>query len=248
MAGFCTKCGAPLNEGVAFCTKCGAPAATAAGAADPSSIPYTPPVSNAPAAYTPPAYTPPTSSAPGSSAYAPPPAYAGVGTAPPQKGGSGALKIILIIVAVFVGLGILSVAGIMFGIYRVSKAVHVSNNGNAVELTTPGGTFSAGDTAVSASDLGVDLYPGASQQKGAVRISTPKGSTVTAVFETNDSLDRVLAWYKDKLGSGASAFQSDKSAILTLADDAKKTSVMVTISNEDNDGKTKIAIMHSVGS
>ncbi len=136
----------------------------------------------------------------------------------------------------------------MFGIYRVSKVVHVSNNGNAVELTTPGGTFSAGDTAVSASDLGVDLYPGANQQKGAVRISTPKGSTVTAVFETGDSLDKVLSYYKDKLGSGASVFQSDKSAVLTLADDAKKTSVMVTISNEDNDGKTKIAIMHSVGS
>jgi hypothetical protein len=33
-----------------------------------------------------------------------------------------------------------------------------------------------------------------------------------------------------------------------MADDTKKTSVMVTISNEDNDGKTKIAIMHSVGS
>jgi hypothetical protein len=170
-----------------------------------------------------------------------------VGT-PQQTSGNSAVKIILIIVAVFVGLGILSVCGIMFGIYRVSKAVHVTNNGSAVELTTPGGTFSAGDTAVSPSDLGIDLYPGANQQKGAVRISTPKGSTVTAVFETGDSLDKVLSWYKDKLGSGASVYQSDKSAVLTLADDTKKTSVMVTISNEDNDGKTKIAIMHSVGS
>jgi hypothetical protein len=115
-------------------------------------------------------------------------------------------------------------------------------------LSTPAGTFSAGDTAVSPSDLGIDLYPGANQQKGAVRISTPKGSTVTAVFETSDSLDKVLSWYKDKLGSGASVYQSDKNAVLTLADDTKKTSVMVTISNEDNDGKTKIAIMHSVGS
>ncbi len=241
MAGFCTKCGAPLNESVAFCTKCGTPAGTTAAAAAPS--PYMPPASNAPAAYTSPA-----SSAPGSSTYTPPPpAYTPVGT-PQQTSGNSAVKIILIIVAVFVGLGILSVCGIMFGIYRVSKAVHVTNNGSAVEPTTPGGTFSAGDTAVSPSDLGIDLYPGANQQKGAVRISTPKGSTVTAVFETGDSLDKVLSWYKDKLGSGASVYQSDKSAVLTLADDTKKTSVMVTISNEDNDGKTKIAIMHSVGS
>lgn len=243
MAGFCTKCGAPLNEGVVFCTKCGAPAGATTGGPAPSATPYTPPVSSTPAAYTPPA-----SSAPGSSTYTPPPpAYTAVGT-PQQTSGNSAVKIILIIVAVFVGLGILSVCGIMFGIYRVSKAVHVSNNGSAVELTTPGGTFSAGDTAVSPSDLGIDLYPGANQQKGAVRISTPKGSTVTAVFETGDSLDKVLSWYKDKLGSGASVYQSDKSAVLTMADDTKKTSVMVTISNEDNDGKTKIAIMHSVGS
>jgi hypothetical protein len=243
MAAFCTKCGAPLNEGVAFCTKCGAPACTTSGAAEPSPTPYTPPISNPPAAYTPPTY-----SAPGGSAYAPPPAYAGVGTAPPQKSGNTVLKVILIIVAVFVGLGILGAAGVSYVVYRASKVVHVNHDGSAVELTTPGGTFSAGDTVVSASDLGIDLYPGSSQQKGAVRISTPKGSTVTAVFETNDSLDKVLSWYKDKLGSGASIFQSEKSAVLTLADDAKKTSVMVTISNEDNDGKTKIAVMHSVGS
>jgi hypothetical protein len=225
---------------MAFCMKCGTPA----GATPAASAPFTPPASYTPAAGNAPgasAYAPP------STAYTPPPAYAGAGT-PAQKSGSSALKIILIIVAVFVGLGILSVCGIMFGIYRVSKAVRVSNNGSAVELTTPGGTFSAGDTAVSASDLGVDAYPGANQQKGSVRISTPKGSTVTAVYETGDSLDKVLAWYKDKLGSGASVYQSDKSAVLTMADDTKKTSVMVTISNQDNDGKTKIAIMHSIGS
>jgi hypothetical protein len=122
--------------------------------------------------------------------------------------------------------------------------VHVSNNGSAVELTTPGGSFSAGDTAVSASDLGVDLYPGANQQKGAVRISTPKGSTVTAVFETGDSLDKVLSWYKDRLGSGASVYQSDKSAVLTMADDTRKTSVMVTVGTSDSDGKTSIVIVH----
>ena len=241
MAAFCTKCGAPLSEGLAFCTKCGAPIAAAAGAA-PAAAPYTPPVSSTPAAYAPPA-----SNAPGASAYAPPPAYAG---APPQTGGSGntVVKVILIIVAIFVGLGILGAAGFSYIVYRASRIVHVNHNGSAVELTTPGGTFSAGDTPVSASDLGVDLYPGANQQKGAVRISTPKGSTVTAVFETGDSLDKVLSYYKEKLGSGVSLYQSDKSAVLTLADDEKKTSVMVTISNDDSDGKTKIAIMHSVGS
>jgi len=243
MAGFCTKCGAPLSDGIAFCTKCGTP--VAAADAVPASAPYVPPASNAPAVYTPPAaaYTPP------AAAYTPPPAYASPGTTPPQKSGSSALKIILIIVAVFVGLGILSVAGIMFGIYRVSKAVHVSDNGKGVELTVPGaGTFSAGDTPVSASDLGVDTYPGASQQKGALKINTPKGTMVTVVFETSDSADKVIDYYKEKLGSGVSVMQSDKGAVLTLADDAKKSTVMVTVGANDSDGKTAISITHTVGS
>ena len=169
--------------------------------------------------------------------------------APPQKSGNTALKIILIIVVAFVGLGVLAAAGFGYFAYRVSRAVHISNKGGgAVEISTPGGSFSAGNTTVSASDLGVDIYPGAAAQKGAVRISTPSGTAITGVFETTDSLDKVVDFYKGKLGSGASVYQSDKGAVLTLADEAKKTSVMVTISADDPDGKTKIAIMHSTSS
>jgi hypothetical protein len=232
MAAFCTKCGAPASGDTAFCTKCGAPlAATVAAAPTPAA--YTPPPSNAPAApYTQPA-----------AAYVQPVAVA----AAPVKGGS-ALKIILIIVAVFVGLGVLSVAGIMFGIWRVSKVVHVSDNGKGgVAITTPGGTYSAGNTPVSASDLGVDLYPGATQQQGAVRITTPNGSAITATYVTSDSMDKVIDFYKGKLGASASVFQSDKSAVLSLNSEDKKDSVMVTISS-DTPGQTKIGILHSKSS
>jgi zinc-ribbon domain len=260
MADFCTKCGTPLGGDTAFCTKCGAPVGAAPSAAQPAPPAFTPPAQPAftppaPQAYTPPVYTQPASNAPpaftppASSAAASPgftPVYAPTAAPPPATSGGGgsALKIILIIVAVFVGLGILSVAGIMFGIYRISRHVHVGNNGS-VEVSTPGGTFSAGNASVSASDLGVDLYPGASQQKGAVRISTPNGTAITAVYQTSDSLDKVVDFYKEKMGPSASVFQSDKSAVMTLNSDDKKTSVMVTISTEDNDGQTKIAILHS---
>jgi hypothetical protein len=242
MAAFCTKCGAPSNGDTAFCTKCGAPLAAPMSAAPIGAVPtqsaYMPPPSNAPATpYTQPAtgYVQP------GAAYVQPVAAA------PVKGGS-ALKIILIIVAVFVGLGILSVAGIMFGIWRVSKVVHVSDNGKGgVSITTPGGTYSAGNTPVSASDLGVDLYPGATQEQGAVRINTPKGSAITATYVTSDSIDKVIDFYKGKLGPGASVFQSDKSAVLTLNSEDKKDSVMVTISS-DTPSQTKIGILHSKSS
>jgi zinc-ribbon domain len=236
MAGFCTKCGATLSDETAFCTKCGAPVAATAEAA------ATPAASNAPA------YTPPATYATPASTYAPV-SSTHVGTAAaPVKGGS-ALKIILIIVAVFVGLGVLSVAGVMFGLWRISKVVHVSQNGGgAISVNTPGGTFSAGNTTVSASDLGVDLYPGATQQKGAVRISTPNGTAITAIYETSDPLEKVVDFYKGKLGSGASVFESDKSAVLTLNSADKKDSVMVTIGTDDSDGKTTISILHSKSS
>jgi len=182
-------------------------------------------------------------SAPASNA----PAYAVPG-AVPAKSGSSALKVILIIVAVFIGLGVLSVAGIMFGIWRVSRTVHLTQNGGgAVTFSTPGGTYSAGNTKVTAGDLGVDIYPGATQQQGAVRVTTPSGTAVTAAYLTSDSMDKVVDFYKGKLGSGASVFTSDKSAVLSLTSDDKKSSVMITLSGGDN-GQTKIGILHSMSS
>lgn len=218
MASFCTQCGTPNTGGSQFCTKCGAPTGT----------------TGAPA----PGYTP-------GAAYG----QGGVATSQPSPtgGGSSALKIVLIIVAVFVGLGILSVCGVIFGIWRVSKGVHVSalGNGGSVSVSTPSGTMTAGsDAKVSASDLGVDIYPGATQQKAAVRVSTPGGNAVTAAYTTSDSLDKVVDFYKGKLGGGASVFQSEKSAVLTETDADKKTSIMVTVEGEAN-GTTKFSILHS---
>lgn len=218
MASFCTKCGTAVTGDNAFCTSCGAPVGTAVAA--------------------------PASVAPPSNA----PVYAAAPPAAPAKSGASALKVILIIIAVFIGLGILSVAGIMFGIWRVSRVVHLTQNGGgAVTVSTPGGTYSAGNTNVTASDLGVDIYPGATQQQGAVRVTTPNGSAVTAAYITGDSMDKVVDFYKGKLGSGASVYQSDKSAVLSLASDNKKTSVMITVS-AGNNGQTKVAIMHSTSS
>ena len=62
---------------------------------------------------------------PGSFQPVPPP----VG-APPPKSGSSALKIILIILAVFVGLGIIGASIVAYGIYRVAHSIHKDANGN----------------------------------------------------------------------------------------------------------------------
>jgi hypothetical protein len=171
--------------------------------------------------------------------YPPPPA-------PPAT--SSALRIILIIVAVVVGLGILGAGAFGFMVWRVARSVHVSGPNGEVSVNTPGGTFTANPNEhYSASDLGIDIYPGAQSAKGGMKITLPTGSSVTAVFVTSDSKDKVVSYYKDKLGSQTSVFDSSNSAMLSVQK-SKQETVMVTVTpnSSAHDGKTQITIMHTI--
>ena len=165
----------------------------------------------------------------------------------PAKSGSSALKIILIVVAVFVLLGILGAGVIGYGIWHVAHSVVAKKNGDTYTLNTPGGSITTNSsTTFTASDLGVDIYPGAQATKDGMRMSTPNGSVITGIFLTADSKEKVVDFYKSKLGSSASVLDTDTDAILSnkLSD---KESIMVSISAKpsENDGKTKFAIVHT---
>ncbi|HEY9125510.1 MAG TPA: zinc ribbon domain-containing protein [Acidobacteriaceae bacterium] len=212
-----------------FCTKCGASLnpgtqfCTACGA--PAGAVITPPVAP----------------------YMPPPPGAQPMPAGPNAGGSSAVKVILIVVGVIVGLGILGVCIFAFTVWRVAHAVHVEGNGEKVTLHTPGGTFSANNsTTYSASDLGIDLYPGSEGQHGGSKIETPNGSVITGVFRTADSKDQVVSFYKSKMGSGASVYDTSNGALMTV-NKGDHESVMVTINADpsQHEGKTQITIVHS---
>jgi nitrate reductase NapE component len=155
--------------------------------------------------------------------------------APPPSSGTSAVKIILIIVAIFVGLGIIGVGAFGFMAWRIARSVHVSGPNGEVSVSTPGGTITANpNERYSASDLGTDIYPGAQSAKGGMRLTLPTGSSVTAVFVTPDSKDQVVSYYKDKFGSQASIFDSANSAMVT-----------VTPNSSQHDGKTQITIIHT---
>ncbi len=168
--------------------------------------------------------------------------------ASPPKQGSSALKIILIIVAVFVGLGILGVGAFGYFVWRVAHAVHVSDSGHGVTVNAPGGgSFSANSNdTFNASDLGTDIYPGATQGKGSLRMTLPTGTMVTAVYLTSDSKDQVLAFYKGKLGSDASIFDAPTGTVLTM-NKGPQESIVVTITAGEGDsaGKTQISVVHT---
>ena len=164
------------------------------------------------------------------------------------SGGASVLKVILIIIGVFVGLGVLAVCIFAFTVWRIAKTAHVNSANGTVTLSTPGGTITAGDgSSASAADLGVDIYPGATRQQGGLQISTSTGSSITAVYTTSDPLSKVVDFYKGKLGPSASFFQSDQSAVFTQATADRKDSFVVTVSTDTSSpgSPTKIAIVHT---
>ncbi|HEV2486278.1 MAG TPA: zinc ribbon domain-containing protein [Terracidiphilus sp.] len=173
-------------------------------------------------------------------------APAQLSAAPVQCGGN-AHKIILIIVAVFVGLGILGAGAFGFFVWRVAHAVHVSGSGDQVKVHTAGGTLTANSTETySVSNLGTDIYPGAQTGKGSMRMTLPTGSMVSAVYVTADSKDQVLSFYMARFGSEASVFDSPDGTVLT-PNKGQQESVVATITkgSSEYDGKTKIHIVHT---
>jgi zinc-ribbon domain len=219
VASFCTKCGAALSPDATFCTACGAAAGADAATTG------APPAGN---------YT-----------YAASPVVQPA--APPSSGGGSAVKIILIILGVLVALGVIVASIFAFTIWRVSRAIHVDDKSGSVTVHTPGGGFSTSNTKTyTAEDLGTDIYPGAQNGHGSMKMDLPTVLMVTGVFETTDSKDKVLEYYKGKLGSGASVMDTPETAIVTMAH-GQDESVMVTISQKasEDSGKTKIAIVHT---
>jgi hypothetical protein len=226
MAGFCTKCGAPLASSTGFCSACGTPIGTDVV---PSAAAAAPPPAGYPAA-----------------GAAPPVAYPAA-YPPPTKSSGGALKVILIIVAVVVVLGALGVAAIGFTAWRVAKSVKVNAGDSGVSVSVPGGgTFSAGDNAGNDADLGVPIYPGAEREKGGVQMRSASASMVMAHFSTSDSISQVSDFYKGKIGDSAQVVSSNEGTVITSgADSPDKITITVAPGNGDDKGKTTILILRA---
>jgi zinc ribbon protein len=159
---------------------------------------------------------------------------------PPAKGGSSALKIILIIIAVILGLGILGIATVGFIGYRIAKSAHVTQHGDNVKVETPFGSMETNkDPAQTAKDLGVEIYPGAVPQKnGTASMSFGNMKTVTATFEISDSVDKVCDFYKTKFPSSTMT-TSDQNHCTIMSGDQQN---MITITAQSNGDTTKLVI------
>jgi hypothetical protein len=171
----------------------------------------------------------------------PPPPYQGYPPQRPAGSSNTVLKVVLIVVGVFVALGILVACVIGFVGYRVAKSAHHNSDGS-VSFSTPNGTVTTGKSLnLTAEDLGTDPYPGAASSVGSMNMKTPNGSVVTAVYTTTDPVDKVVSFYKDKLGDQAAIVQTNHGTTITSGE-REKDHVTIAISSKGD--LTKIAIVH----
>jgi hypothetical protein len=153
---------------------------------------------------------------------------------PPSSGSSGALKIILIIIGIIVLIGILGMVTCGVIVHRIAKSAHVSQKGDNVKVETPFGNMETStDPAKTAEELGVEIYPGAEPQKnGSASVTFGSLHTVTAVFESSDSVDKVCDFYRTKFPN-ATVSSSDHSQCSIFSGDKGNSMTITVISRGD---------------
>lgn len=148
----------------------------------------------------------------------------------PRKKSPSALKIVLIVVGIVVGLGLIAAGVGGFFLYKVFKSSHITTSSQPV----------------TAADLGVPIYPGAVQGKASVRMTIAGKDMLTTSFLTIDSKDRVIAFYQSNLGSYAKSTNSSRGESFVV-DKGNGESVIVTVQQNPSiaDGQTQIVIIHA---
>jgi len=166
-------------------------------------------------------------------------------TAPAQPQGSSALKIILIVVAAVVVLGMAAVGVVTYVGLRIARHSRIENNGGKVRVESPFGSVeTTTNPADVARDLGVDIYPGARLANGkAANISIAGMHTVAAEFDTNDSADQVAQFYRSKFPNAqVTSSNQGHTAIVSTTSGG-----VVTITIDSEGGATRIHITNVSG-
>lgn len=221
---FCTNCGSKMNDDSRFCPSCGAQAPEALASTTVQSA-----ASQASAAASPAQVTPVSV-----------PAASGGSVQAVKGGGSGGLlKVVVIVLVVFVGLGLLSLAGIFWAAYKVKNSVKVEQRGNTATVQTPWGTVSSNqDPMKIAHDLGIDVYPGAKPLEGASAVTLGNLAVGTVEFETPDPMDKVESFYKRRFPNSTIDVADENSHTLAMMTNKG----MVNVILERSGSMTKISI------
>lgn len=158
---------------------------------------------------------------------------AAIAPGPPPKSTSTA-KIIFIVAAIVVGLGILGIGSAVLIGLRIASHTHVRNEGNRQRVETPFGTFETSKNAEEAlKNLGIEVYPGARALNSNSAATIGGIKTVSAEFESSDSAEKVFDFYKSKFPN-ANVTESGQNHYTIVSTDKKN---VLTI-NIDGGGST----------
>jgi hypothetical protein len=200
-----------------FCTSCGAQVAAPPAAAAPAGPPAT---GAAPAA-----------------------------AAPPGKPGSPILKIILVVVAVLVFFTLLGGGACVYSIYRIKQKANELKNEARITFPSSAGTQevrSEPETqkpsaeTTPAVNLEVPIYPGAAAAEGGGEMSFGVGALKVQQYTTDDPPDKVVSFYRDKLGPKALLQESEGKALIQVG--GSNGLISITVAHDDASGKTKFTI------
>jgi hypothetical protein len=116
------------------------------------------------------------------------------------------------------------------------------------------GEIITGSGSIDTSKLGAPIYPGASQGKaGSLALAAGTGAEPEnisgATFTTPDSFDKVLNFYKDKLGPDAKILQynseGEHHAIVDTTSPDHTNMIGIRISRKDEGNTTEISMVSS---
>jgi len=134
---------------------------------------------------------------------------------PPPGSSSNIIAIVLLLLALIVVVAGIAIWG---GLHYLSNAVRVQvkqDHGGQkhVSITTPVGSMQV-NKGVDESSLGLPIYPGATpvKEKGSATVNfdildEAKLQVLAGKFETSDSLDKVQAFYHDRLGDQVTKYK-----------------------------------------
>jgi hypothetical protein len=160
----------------------------------------------------------------------------------------------LLIISVLLLMLILVIAGLgaLLGLRYLSNAVHVHVAGEGaqkeVSIQTPLGSLEV-NKDVNEASLGLPIYPGATRLKNedsaTVNIDIADQTKVRVLagkFETPDSVDKVTAFYHDRLGTEVTSFKERDAEGKTVFEiKSDKQQRIVTL--KDRGGKTVIELV-----
>ncbi|MBI1983870.1 MAG: hypothetical protein HYS61_06700 [Acidobacteria bacterium] len=161
------------------------------------------------------------------------------------------VKIVLIVVSIFAVITVASIGACVYIGYRakqrLEQTIKVDEAGKSITLKTPQGDIRLGESlgGEGRSIGGIPPYPGSTPVNQGAEFSVGgKGLISGQEYVTSDSVEEVVAFYKEKLGPKASVMEYEGKFQLTHAEDEGGGISVVHVSSDEETGDTKILVSY----